>query len=193
MAALVESVGGTTRIILARNNTIGGHAYAEVYLGKINYTNNQVEAIINWLKNTFVTDKIYTHIDTDTRDVWLNLDWGRDELGNSHPGGPIFQGDKHMVLCIRDDYGKTPLKISNSNNYEEMKPFESSKLNSDSSSSNEKDTSNSEIEDPNDPAIAFCIKRGNIYKDGVCTFPGGSSCDVWDFYRGDCILTGRRR
>ena len=44
-----------------------------------------------------------------------------------------------------------------------------------------------------DPAIAFCIKRGNIYENGKCTFPGGSSCDVWDFYRGDCILTGKPR
>jgi hypothetical protein len=44
-----------------------------------------------------------------------------------------------------------------------------------------------------DPAIAFCIKRGNIYENGKCTFPGGSSCDVLDFYRGNCILTGKPR
>ncbi|MFA6373193.1 MAG: rhodanese-like domain-containing protein [Methanothrix sp.] len=111
MSALVESVGGTTRIILARNNTTGGHAYTEVYLGRINETNNQVEDIISWLKEKFDTDKIYTHIDTDTKDVWLNLDWGPDEKGNMHPGGPFYQGDKHIVLCIRDKYGKTPLKM----------------------------------------------------------------------------------
>jgi putative hemolysin len=44
-----------------------------------------------------------------------------------------------------------------------------------------------------DPAISFCIKRGNIYENGKCTFSGGSSCDVWDFYRGNCILTGKPR
>jgi transglutaminase-like putative cysteine protease len=111
MAALVESVGGTTRIILARNNTTGGHAYTEVYIGQINATGSQVEPIIDWLKGKFNTGKIYTHIDTDTKDVWLNLDWGPDEKGNTHPGGPFFQGDKHIVLCIRDRFVKTPLNL----------------------------------------------------------------------------------
>jgi len=111
MSALVESIGGTTRIILARNNSTGGHAYTEVYLGQLGTKNSQVEDIINWLKQKFNTDKIYTHIDTDTKDVWLNLDWGADEKGNAHPGGPFYQGDKHIVLCIRDKYGKTPLKL----------------------------------------------------------------------------------
>src|SRR5690606_20205531 len=73
MAALVESVGGTTRIILAHNNTTGGHAYAEVYLGQIGEQNSLVEDIIKWLKSNSDTDKIYTHIDTDSKDVWLNL------------------------------------------------------------------------------------------------------------------------
>ncbi|MDD4653236.1 MAG: transglutaminase-like domain-containing protein [Methanothrix sp.] len=110
MSALVEATGGTTRVILARNNTTGGHAYAEVYLGQLNTTNNQVESIINWLRQNYDADKIYTHIDTDTKDVWLNLDWGIDDNGNAHPGGPFFQGDKHYVVCIRDTLGKTPLK-----------------------------------------------------------------------------------
>jgi tetratricopeptide (TPR) repeat protein len=110
MSALIESIGGTTRIILARNNSTGGHAYAEVYLGQLGTQNSQVKEIINWLKQKYDTDKIYTHIDTDTKDVWLNLDWGTDEKGNAHPGGPFFQGDKHIVLCIRDTFEKTPLK-----------------------------------------------------------------------------------
>jgi hypothetical protein len=112
MAALVESIGGTTRIILARNNTTGGHAYTEVYLGQLNGTGSQVETIIDWLKGKFNTSKIYTHIDTDTKDVWLNLDWGSDEKGNAHPGGPFFTGDMHIVLCIRDNFAKSPLKLS---------------------------------------------------------------------------------
>jgi hypothetical protein len=107
MSALVESVGGTTRIILARNNITGGHAYTEVYLGNLNEPNNQVDGIIDWLKQESSTDKIYTHIDTYTKDVWLNMDWGPDEKGNTHPGGPFYQGDKHIVLLIRDRYVKT--------------------------------------------------------------------------------------
>jgi hypothetical protein len=62
-----------------------------------------------------------------------------------------------------------------------------------SSSSEEVDTTSSMTEEPNDPAKAFCIQRGNLYDNGICTFPGGSSCDAWDFYRGDCILVGKRR
>lgn len=112
MSALIESVGGTTRIILARNESTGGHAYTEVYLGCLSERNSQVEDIIAWLQQKYGTDRIYTHIDTDTKDVWLNLDWGPDEKGNAHPGGPFYQGDKHIVLCIRDSYRKTALMVS---------------------------------------------------------------------------------
>ncbi|MFZ2472626.1 MAG: transglutaminase family protein [Methanothrix sp.] len=111
MSALVESVGGTTRIVLARNNSTGGHAFAEVYLGRMDAKNSHVTEVIDWLKKQFHTDKIYSHVDTDTKDVWLNLDWGADEKGNAHPGGPFYLGDKYMVLCIRDQYGNTQLNV----------------------------------------------------------------------------------
>ena len=116
MAALVESIGGTTRIILARNNSTGGHAYSEVYIGQLNTTGNQVDEIIGWLKQEYEADKIFTHIDTDTEEVWLNLDWGADEKGNAHPGGPFYQGDKHYVITIRDTFGNTPLKLPEKSN-----------------------------------------------------------------------------
>jgi hypothetical protein len=111
MSALVESIGGTTRIILAHNNTTGGHAYTEVYIGQLNSPNSQVNEIMDWLKQKYKSDKVFTHVATDTKGVWLNLDWGPDEKGNAHPGGPFYQGDKHIVICIRDMYQKTPLKI----------------------------------------------------------------------------------
>ena len=63
----------------------------------------------------------------------------------------------------------------------------------DVSPSEEMDIATSKIKEPNDPAEAFCIQRGNLYNNGICTFPGGSSCDAWDFMRGDCILVGKRR
>jgi hypothetical protein len=50
-AALVESIGGSARIILAQNNSSGGHAYAEVYIGRLNDQNSQVEAVLEWLMN----------------------------------------------------------------------------------------------------------------------------------------------
>jgi len=108
MSALVESIGGTTRIIMAHNNSTGGHAYTEVFIGQLNA---QAEDIIEWLMQKYNTDKIYTNIETDTKNVWLNLDWGLDKNGNAHPGGPFFQGDKCMVLCIRDRFGLTPLRV----------------------------------------------------------------------------------
>jgi tetratricopeptide (TPR) repeat protein len=112
MSALVESIGGTTRIIFAQNKTVGGHAYAEVYLGNINDQNSQVNEILGWLEQRFNSDKIYTHIDTDTKGVWLNLDWGEDEKGIAHPGGPFCQGERHIVVCSREQYAKTSLKLS---------------------------------------------------------------------------------
>jgi len=114
MAALVESIGGTTRIILAHNNITGGHAYTEIYLGNSSERGNQVEQIIRWVKQKYNTDKIYTHIDTDTRDVWLNLDWGpenRSGIQSYHPGGPFYQGDRHIVVLIREDARKTYLNV----------------------------------------------------------------------------------
>jgi len=111
MSALVESIGGTTRIIFAQNKTMGGHAYVEVYLGNLSDQNNQVEDIISWLKQKFNTDKIYAHVITDTKGVWLNLDWGLDENRIAHPGGPYFQGDRHIVVYNRE-LGKTSLKLS---------------------------------------------------------------------------------
>ncbi len=111
MAAFVESIGGATRIILANNNSKGGHAYTEVYLGRINDPNCQVEAIMEWLQQESDTGKIYGHVDTDTKEVWLNLDWGPDEKGNAHPGGPLFQGERHDVLRIRDQYKLIPVRM----------------------------------------------------------------------------------
>ncbi len=112
MSALVEAAGGTTRIILAYNNTTGGHAYAEAYLGQINAPNDEIENIVNWLKKKYNATEIYTHVDMDTKDVWLNLDWWPDEKGNSHPGGPFYQGDRYEAISIRDSYARNSLKGS---------------------------------------------------------------------------------
>jgi tetratricopeptide (TPR) repeat protein len=122
MSALVESIGGTTRIIFAQNKTMGGHAYAEVNLGNLSDQNSQVDEIINWLKQEFNTSKIYTHIDTDTKGIWLNLDWGVDEKGTAHPGGPFYQGNKHIIVCAREQFGKTSLKLSSKKKGFELSP-----------------------------------------------------------------------
>jgi len=43
--------------------------------GKLNDTNDAADNIIKRLKQEYETDKIYTHIDTTAKEIWLNLDW----------------------------------------------------------------------------------------------------------------------
>jgi len=105
LSSLIESIGGTTRVIRAYNQTnLEGHAYTEVYLGKIGDRDDQIETILDWLKRKYKTETIYFHIEPETKEVWLNLDWSAE-----HPGGPFFPGDKHSVLLIRKDINRTSL------------------------------------------------------------------------------------
>lgn len=105
MSALVESIGCSSRIVLAANNTGGkSHAFAEVYLGKDCGTDSKVERIIKWMLIKFKTDKIYAHVDTDTKNIWLNLDWWAD-----HPGGPFFKADEYVIYSDGDENNLAPL------------------------------------------------------------------------------------
>jgi putative hemolysin len=36
------------------------------------------------------------------------------------------------------------------------------------------------------PAADYCESHGYDYSGGRCVFPDGSSCDAWEFYRGEC-------
>ncbi|UEC41836.1 MAG: hypothetical protein METHAR1v1_80020, partial [Methanothrix sp.] len=36
------------------------------------------------------------------------------------------------------------------------------------------------------PAADYCEERGYDYSGGRCIFPDGTSCDAWEFYRGEC-------
>jgi len=112
MSALVESIGGTTRIIMASNNTTGGHAYTQVYLGREDVQNSETEDIIKYLQDEFDTNTIFANVDTDTKDIWLNLDWWPDQNGSPHPGGPIFTGESDLVIYIRENYPTNPLKFA---------------------------------------------------------------------------------
>jgi hypothetical protein len=50
--------------------------------------------------------------DLHDKGIYKCVCWGTDEKGIAHPGGPFYQGDKHIVVCIRDQFRKTPLKVS---------------------------------------------------------------------------------
>ena len=111
ISSLVESIGGTTRIILAQNNSTGAHAYAEVYLGQLDSQEGPVVKIVEWLKEKYDAESIFVHIDPNARDVWLNLDWESDISRSEHPGGPFYQADRHIIFNIRETFEKTPLKL----------------------------------------------------------------------------------
>jgi tetratricopeptide (TPR) repeat protein len=110
MSGLIESIGGTTRIVLTHNNSTGGHAYTEVYLGQLDSPNSKVNNTINWLEHEFGKEGIYCHLNTTTKDVWLNLDWGQDAIGNAHPGGPFSQGDMLIIFPIKESFPKESLE-----------------------------------------------------------------------------------
>jgi tetratricopeptide (TPR) repeat protein len=113
MAGLVEAIGGTSRIIWAYPNKGTGHAYAEVYIGQLepisNGQNKRVEDIIYWLMENNSVNKIFAHIDANTKEVWLNLDWS-----SNNPGGILFEGDKeYYVFNIGDNLPKSTPEITN--------------------------------------------------------------------------------
>lgn len=96
MSSLVESIGCTTRIISSKYNSIG-HAYAEVYLGRISNSNthkiNEILSIADWLRDRYDAKNVFLNIEgvgLYACDVWLNLDWKEEEGDRPHPGGPYF-------------------------------------------------------------------------------------------------------
>ncbi len=108
MASLIESIGGTSRIVLAYGPT-GGHAYTEVYLGKVGGPVSDVGRMIGWLRKNYKVEEINTHTDLITDDVWLNLDWWREPGGAKHPGGPFFKATSQMPIPTRVGVPPAPL------------------------------------------------------------------------------------
>ena len=102
MASLIQSIGGTSRIILAYGPN-GGHAYTEVYLGKTGGSESDVSRMIAWLKKKYKVNEINTHTDLKTGDVWLNLDWWKEPGGAKHPGGPFFKAIRQTPIPTREN------------------------------------------------------------------------------------------
>jgi len=85
LSALIESIGGYTRISFAYNQQ-GGHAFTEVLIAKNKKEMNDVIDDINALYRTKKFKINYT-IDKKGR-YWINLDWfGKPQ----HPGGQYFE------------------------------------------------------------------------------------------------------
>jgi transglutaminase-like putative cysteine protease len=91
LAALVESIGGSTRISFAYNEE-GGHAFTEVFV-----TDNKesMPVLVQEINKLYGTNKfrINYYEDADGK-CWLNLDWfGQPQ----HPGGQYFDFTKRTI------------------------------------------------------------------------------------------------
>lgn len=113
MAALIGNIGGLTRIVMAYGGPYGNHAYTEVYLGKMNTENRNVERIIESLKEKYNTEDINCHINMSTDDTWLNLDRGTDPNTPSPPGRSFHLAKDHMPIFIGDLENKVPIMPPN--------------------------------------------------------------------------------
>lgn len=93
MASLIETIGGSTRIIHTEDWE-GSHAYAEVYVGD---RNSAVSILWQLLKKYDPEPadlfKMFCHINWNSNDCWMNLDWSAN-----HPGGKYPTGEKSWVL-----------------------------------------------------------------------------------------------
>jgi tetratricopeptide (TPR) repeat protein len=106
LSALIESIGGTPRIVFAYSPD-GGHAYTEVYLGKKG--DQDLDMMLRWLRTAYMTNAIYIHENPENGDVWLNMDWWKDPVGAYHPGGPFYRAATQIPMYIKENEGKTPL------------------------------------------------------------------------------------
>ncbi|MCK9630581.1 MAG: transglutaminase-like domain-containing protein [Methanoregula sp.] len=95
VAAMIESVGGSARIVTAKNGT-SGHAYSEVYIGN---TSEQFEEAAAYIRQRYHVTDVGCHITTDADGprYWLNLDWW-----STHPGGRFFADDGVRIAYYPD-------------------------------------------------------------------------------------------
>ena len=87
IAALIESIGGRTRISFAYNTTTGkAHAFTEVY---VTTDPEYFQDIVNIICENYWPNEFSIHYTIDTEGhYWLNLDW----FGNpQHPGGEYYE------------------------------------------------------------------------------------------------------
>ena len=97
VGSLVQSIGGSTRIVTAYNAE-GGHAYPEVYIGN---SKASVDKVASYISKRYHTTGIAYH--TRTKDgvtqYWLNLDWQ-----SRFPGGNYYHKTGEMTIYYPNGY-----------------------------------------------------------------------------------------
>lgn len=112
LSSLIENVGGTTRVILNFNESSHKffHAYTQVYLGKIDSNDNQIEDVMLYVIQKYNVKNIYIYVNTISKDVWLNLDWQHNPDGAMYPGSPFLKADKSIPIYFSDSQ-KTQINV----------------------------------------------------------------------------------
>jgi len=108
-AAMVEAIGGTSRVVTATNDEGSGHAFAEVYIGT---SEDDAKNVTNYICTRYSCKEIWTNHATDDKGItryWLNLDWSA-----GYPGGPYTanNGKKYYYPDDEDDYVKIQVPAS---------------------------------------------------------------------------------
>ncbi|MDD5142772.1 transglutaminase domain-containing protein [Methanoregula sp.] len=95
VAAMIESVGGSARIVTAQNST-SGHAYPELYIGN---SSAKFEEAAAYIRQRYHVTDVGCHITRgeDGNRYWLNLDWW-----SRHPGGRFFADDGERIAYYPD-------------------------------------------------------------------------------------------
>jgi len=92
---MIESVGGSARIVTAQNST-SGHAYPELYIGN---SSAKFEEAAAYIRQRYHVTDVGCHITLgeDGPRYWLNLDWW-----SRHPGGRFFADDGERIAYYPD-------------------------------------------------------------------------------------------
>lgn len=99
MASVMESIGGSPRVILASNTGGGGHAYAEVYVAS---SKQGLQNIANYVCKRYHCSSIAYHTSYDNNGnpiYWLNLDWQ-----SRYPGGKFWDNDGETLIVYPNGY-----------------------------------------------------------------------------------------
>lgn len=125
VAALVEAIGGTSRVVTASDSDGNYHAFAEVYISD---SEKDVDRVSDYIKNRYPgVDGIRYSYETDssgTTHYWLNLDWWAN-----HPGGP-YKANTNRASYYSSDMQFVPLSIPT--NYKTVSTLPTSNIESES-------------------------------------------------------------
>lgn len=97
MAALIEAIGGDTRVVLASDYLEDGHAFSEVYVGD---EYRDLRDAAEYISERYGCETIWYQKSTGyfgSDEYWINLDWW-----NEHPGGDYFQFEDALAVDVSD-------------------------------------------------------------------------------------------